>query len=230
MTPIMTALEEIFNFITSSDSGTPETNIISHFSSFEKQTIQSHINTLIKTKRVEIVQNAPSLSYKKVAPPEEHIIYNLIKSSNGLWLRDIKLKTNLNHILITKILKQMENKKLIKAVKNVKSNRKVYVLYDAKIGDDLLGGIWFSEGEVDSEFVDEIGWVVLAFLLQNTDLCDDKTLKNIFEIKTFLEASKIAKVEIKNEDLEVLLKVMEYDGLIQEIIDGNEIKYRALIK
>lgn len=38
----------------------------------------------------------------------------------GIWIRDIRYKTNLNHTqTLNKILKNLESKKLIKAVKSV---------------------------------------------------------------------------------------------------------------
>jgi len=39
--------------------------------------------------------------------------------NKGIWIRDIRMKSNLNMIQLNKILKNLETKKLIKAVKSV---------------------------------------------------------------------------------------------------------------
>ena len=49
--------------------------------------------------------------------PEPHLLVSLVPA--GIWSRDIRFKSNLPLTEINKILKNLESKKLIKAVKSV---------------------------------------------------------------------------------------------------------------
>ena len=57
---------------------------------------------------------------------EEKIVYEIIEESGnkGLWIRDIRVKSNLVQTQLNKVLKALESKKLIKAVKSVNANKK----------------------------------------------------------------------------------------------------------
>lgn len=52
---------------------------------------------------------------------QEKIIYQVIESAGnkGIWMRDIRHRCNLMLTEVNKILKNLESKKLIKAVKSV---------------------------------------------------------------------------------------------------------------
>ena len=89
---------------------------------------------------------------------EEKLVYQVIEDSSnkGIWIRDIRFKSNLPHKQISKILKTLESKKLIKSVKSVSAARKkVYMLYDIVPDESLTGGAWYSnDQEFETEFVD----------------------------------------------------------------------------
>ena len=65
----------------------------------------------------------PSKSNDKLkgADNEERIVYAIIEEAGnkGIWMRDIRYKSNLMPTMLAKILKQLEGKKMIKAVKSV---------------------------------------------------------------------------------------------------------------
>lgn len=52
---------------------------------------------------------------------EERVVYSIIEEAGnkGIWIRDIRYKSNLMMTQLNKILKSLETKKLIKAVKSV---------------------------------------------------------------------------------------------------------------
>lgn len=52
---------------------------------------------------------------------DEKVVYAIIEDagSKGIWIRDIRFKSNLNPTILTKVLKSLETKKRIKAVKSV---------------------------------------------------------------------------------------------------------------
>lgn len=57
----------------------------------------------------------------KGADNEEKVVYNLIEEAGnkGIWIRDIRIRSNLANTQLTKVLKNLESKKVIKAVKCV---------------------------------------------------------------------------------------------------------------
>lgn len=52
---------------------------------------------------------------------EEKVVYKIIEEAGnkGIWIRDIRFKSNLNMTQLNKVLKSLETKKYIKAVKSV---------------------------------------------------------------------------------------------------------------
>lgn len=67
------------------------------------------------------LKNQSSKQVVKGADNEEKVVYNLIEeaANKGIWIREIRNQSNLTNPQLTKILKNLESKKLIKAVKCV---------------------------------------------------------------------------------------------------------------
>lgn len=80
---------------------------------------------------MELYQNKNKLLYKykdlsksattKGLDCEEKVVFQLIEEAGnkGIWIRDIRHKSNLNMTQLNKVLKSLETKKCIKAVKSV---------------------------------------------------------------------------------------------------------------
>lgn len=99
---------------------------------------------------------------------DEKIVFQCIKTADnkGIWTKDLKTRTNLHQAVITKVLRSLESKKLIKSVKSVKNaTRKVYMLAKLEPSVDLTGGPWFSENELDSEFIEEMCKICYRYIL-----------------------------------------------------------------
>jgi transcription initiation factor IIE alpha subunit len=61
----------------------------------------------------------------------------------GIWTKDLKSRTNLQQTHITKILRTLDQRKLIKSVKSVASaNRKVYMAFEVEPAREITGGAW----------------------------------------------------------------------------------------
>ena len=64
-------------------------------------------------------------------------------SATGLWTKDMKFKTNLQQPQITKILKVLEGRSLVKAIKPVNQpSKKFYMLFDLDPAREITGGAW----------------------------------------------------------------------------------------
>ena len=114
---------------------------------------------------------------------EERLVYQIIEDSGnkGIWIRDIRIKSNLGQTHIAKIVKTLESKKLIKSVKSVQaSKKKVYMLYDVTPDESLTGGAWYSDQEFESEFVEVLNQHCYKFLQRKVSIFFFFFLINLF--------------------------------------------------
>ncbi|XP_071381993.1 DNA-directed RNA polymerase III subunit RPC6 isoform X2 [Centroberyx affinis] len=89
------------------------------------------INKLLSLGQLDLLRNSTGLLYRmkdaqtaskmKGSDNQEKLVYQIIEDAGnkGIWSRDIRFKSNLPLTEINKILKNLESKKLIKAVKSV---------------------------------------------------------------------------------------------------------------
>ena len=95
------------------------------------------------------------------------ILAHILISIPGIWIRDIRNKSNLGLTQVNKILKVLESKRLIKAVKSVQaSKKKVYMLFDLVPDESVTGGAWYCDQDFETEFVDVLNQHCLRFLQQ----------------------------------------------------------------
>ncbi|KAG5459815.1 MAG: RNA polymerase Rpc34 subunit-domain-containing protein, partial [Olpidium bornovanus] len=93
----------------------------------------------------------------------DKMIYNVIRESDneGVWTKIIKNKTNLHQNVVTKCIKSLTHKGFIKAVKSVKVAAPsllffVYMLAEITPSHETTGGVWFTDSELDTEFVNRL--------------------------------------------------------------------------
>lgn len=90
----------------------------------------------------------------------------------GIWTRDIKVATNIPQHTLTKTLKILEQRSLVKSVRSVVSkSKKLYMLYDVMPAKEITGGPWYSDQEFDHEFVAELGNFVVQ-VVRSTGIMD----------------------------------------------------------
>ncbi|KAM4021766.1 LOW QUALITY PROTEIN: DNA-directed RNA polymerase III subunit RPC6-like [Anomaloglossus baeobatrachus] len=140
------------------------------------------INRLLSIGQLDLLRNGTGLLYRlkvqtaskmKGSDNQEKLVYQIIEDAGnkGIWSRDIRYKSNLPLTEINKILKNMESKKLIKAVKSVAaSKKKVYMLYNVQPDRSLTGGAWYSDQHFESEFVEVLNQQWFQFIY--TTRCD----------------------------------------------------------
>ncbi|XP_053880095.1 DNA-directed RNA polymerase III subunit RPC6 isoform X2 [Malaclemys terrapin pileata] len=184
------------------------------------------INRLLSVGQLDLLRSNTGLLYRikesqnagkmKGSDNQEKLVYQIIEdaANKGIWSRDIRYKSNLPLTEINKILKNLESKKLIKAVKSVAaSKKKVYMLYNLQPDRSVTGGAWYSDQDFESEFVEVL----------NQQCCK------------FLQT----KVELSMEDIETILNTLIYDGKVEMTIiaakegtvgsvDGHMKLYRAV--
>lgn len=188
--------------------------------SYVKQDIVQSINRLLKEGQIEILMKNDILIYRykdpakkstapKGADNEERIVYSIIEEADnkGIWIRDIRVKSNLIMTQLNKILKNLESRKLIKAVKSVNaSKKKVYMLYNMEPDRTITGGAWYQDQDFEAEFVDILNQQSLRYLqtrLENAKKANDGPLSTkkmacctVKQVHTFISELGISKVSL----------------------------------
>lgn len=153
-----------------------------------------------------------------------------IKGSDnrGIWTKDLKTRTNLHQTILNKILKSLEiTKKLIKSIRNVKNpTRKVYMLSGLNPSAEITGGPWFSETELDVEFINELCRVILRYIESKSFSSNSEKLlpvsnlnyPNLSQVHEFISSSGITSTELGFDDVRMLLNRLIFDGNIEKII------------
>ncbi|XP_015584828.1 DNA-directed RNA polymerase III subunit RPC6 [Cephus cinctus] len=178
----------------------------------------------------------------KGADNEEKIVYTIIEEAGnkGIWIRDIRFKSNLMPTQLNKILKSLETKKFIKAVKSVAaSKKKVYMLYNLEPDRSVTGGAWYQDQDFEAEFVDVLNQQCYRFLEQKRKETKDCrggpiaarniTFATSREVWKFISDLGISKVKLSVDDLEMILNTLIYDGKVEKTLsnDGTYL-YRAV--
>ncbi|KAH0514629.1 Protein transport protein Sec23B [Microtus ochrogaster] len=170
-------------------------------------------------------------SKMKGSDNQEKLVYQIIEDAGnkGIWSRDIRYKSNLPLTEINKILKNLESKKLIKAVKSVAaSKKKVYMLYNLQPDRSVTGGAWYSDQDFESEFVEVLNQQCFKFLQtkaetareskQNPMIQRNSSFASSHEVWKYICELGISKVELSMEDIETILNTLIYDGKVEMTI------------
>jgi DNA-directed RNA polymerase III subunit RPC6 len=130
---------------------------------------------------------------------------------SGIWTRDIKIATNIPQHSLTKSLKILEQRCLIKSVRSVTSkSKKLYMLYELTPTKEITGGPWYTDQEFDHEFVDELG----NFIVRQVSLAGMLDLQNVNDR---VRISGITKIELSLEELELVVQTLIYDGRLEVV-------------
>ncbi|AFN83826.1 DNA-directed RNA polymerase III subunit C34 [Encephalitozoon romaleae SJ-2008] len=230
-------MKSVLDFIRSRPEGVVEEDLSLEFPKMSKVDIARELNECLKRQEISLFRDKGVLYYKP-SPVNiddyELTIYNLVSQSGneGVWLKVIKDKTNMPHNLIGKVLRSMESKRIIKSVKCLKNNRKVYVLYDEVPSEEITGGIWFQDNDVDAECVTRVLEIIQLFLEKrlngNLELPEYEDNPALEEIMSYVKNLNILSVPLRAEDLETLVDILVFDGKVEKLHSGSVTRYRAL--
>lgn len=132
----------------------------------------------------------------------------------GIWIRTLKLGTRLQQQQLTKILKRLENRRLIKAVKSVAfKNRKMYMLFDLVPSKDVTGGPWYTEQELDQDFIDGIAQFVVR-VLQRAPLTR-------VQLAQAIAKAGVAHVSLGPQEVQQILDILIYDGKVERAPEAS---------
>uniref|UniRef100_A0A7S0UN05 DNA-directed RNA polymerase III subunit RPC6 n=1 Tax=Polytomella parva TaxID=51329 RepID=A0A7S0UN05_9CHLO len=150
--------------------------------------------------------------------PEELLVYQEIQKggSRGVWTKDLRRKTNLTQPIVTKILKTLESRRLIKDVKNVNNpSRKLYMLYELEPSNEVTGGAWYTENQFDAEFIDVLREACYRYIVMEKDV-------TVNRVADFIRSRGFSKVDLRVEDIKTILYTLVCDGIV-DVIDPDEL-------
>lgn len=237
--------KEIMELVLAYDSGISEAELSRTMSSTSVEVRMNAINALTNEGRVQLCKRGSDLIYRAIDQKtinnhsavfntnisiEERAVYQVVEraGNKGIWNREIRNQTKLPMNQMTKVLKNLETKKIIKAVKSVTaSKKKLYMLYGLEPDKSVTGGAWYSGTEFESEYVQILHEQCYAFVKRrstpaadsNVDFVESRNLSLVSssEVKEYIENLKISNVQLTLQDIEMVLETVVFDGLIEKI-------------
>ncbi|ODV69990.1 34-kDa subunit of RNA polymerase III (C) [Hyphopichia burtonii NRRL Y-1933] len=178
---------------------------------------------------------------------DEAMIYSYIEASGreGIWTKTIKAKTNLHQHIVVRCLKSLEGQRYIKSIKSVKHpTRKIYMLYNLQPSIEVTGGPWFTDSELDTEFIDSLTTVIWRFVASKsypTVFQPPSSNTNVFQssfpathtgyinlesIMEFITSNRITNIELAVHDIRALCDVLIYEDKLELVVDTADL-YKA---
>ncbi|KAI9460653.1 RNA polymerase Rpc34 subunit-domain-containing protein [Boletus coccyginus] len=177
------------------------------------------------------------MDVKKDMSGEEAMVLGHIQASGneGIWTKHLKAKTELHQTVIDRCLKSLVHKQLVKSIKAVRHpTRKIYMLAHLEPSVELTGGPWYTDNELDTEFIKLLSTACLHYIRDRSfpkqsgkrhshsqqrlyAIGAAPSYPSAQQIQHFLSKSKITETELGVEHVEMLLRVLELDGDIEKI-------------
>lgn len=222
------------------DDGISEAELSKTMSTVSVESRKDAINALMNDGKIQLCRKGSELVFRAInsdhsalrsanTSVEEKAVFKVIENAGnkGIWNREIRNATKLPLNQMSKILKNLETKKLIKAVKSVTaSKKKLYMLYGLEPDKSVTGGAWYSGTEFESEYVQVLHEQCYQFVKRRLVTIDDgkdfvearnASLVSSSEVKDFIDNSKISNVKLTLQDIEMVLETIVFDGLIEKI-------------
>jgi DNA-directed RNA polymerase III subunit RPC6 len=102
---------------------------------------------------------------------EQEAVYSLIDEAGdeGIWSKTIKAKTNLHDSTFTGCIKHLSSKSMISEMKSVEHpTRKMYIKSSLSPSDRATGGPWYTDGELDEEFIETAMKLLFDYVKKRT--------------------------------------------------------------
>ena len=186
---------------------------------------------------------------KSTMSAEEALVYSYIESSGreGIWSKTIKARTNLHQHVVLKCLKSLESQRYVKSVKSVKHpTRKIYMLYHLQPSIEVTGGPWFTDSELDVEFINSLLTIVWRFVSECTYPGGFSNFQNgsqgalyapgiknycsLEDILQFIEQAQVANVQLNLGDIRSLCEVLVYDKLERVLHDHYRVTLSSVMQ
>lgn len=196
--------------------------------------LERALNLLLSKGRLRIFEEGDVLYYKPISSEdatkfrglgaEDRLIFSLIEAegNNGIWIRYIKTRSRLPQSTITKALRTLMDRRLIKEVKSIK-NHKVYMLFDVEPSHEVIGNVFMGPGrEMDSEFVAIMCRQCFYFI-------KDNPYTTLAAIADFIQTGGWCTVSLRTEDVELVVNALIFDGKVEKSRPPQSSEYSGTI-
>lgn len=98
-------------------------------------------------------------------------MYGLIDEAGdeGIWSKTIKARSNLHDAVFRSAIKHLESKSMISDMKSVEHpTRKMYIKSSIRPSDRATGGPWYTDGELDEEFISMMMNILYEYIKKKT--------------------------------------------------------------
>ncbi|KIP03161.1 hypothetical protein PHLGIDRAFT_130315 [Phlebiopsis gigantea 11061_1 CR5-6] len=177
------------------------------------------------------------LEAKKDLSGEETLVFGHIQAAGneGIWTKHIKVKTELHQTVIDRCLKSLTQKKLVKCISGSVQHptRKIYMLFHLEPSTEMTGGPWYTDKELDTEFIKLLTAACLKFIRDRSfprsrpgDAAQQRLLyppaaapayPTAAQVQAFLNKSRITETQLSVEHVEMLLHVLVLDGDVEKV-------------
>lgn len=218
----------------------------------EPNVIAASINTLSQKKLIQFFTKGEQLIIRLSIKTEsgddntETVVLEIISSAGniGIWVQEITKKSNIPNVLLTKVLKTLENKKRIKSIKSVTaSKKKRYMLYDLVPDVSITGGIFYQNQEFDINLVEVLDDQCYKFIEKKHTTAKENNIINPIQareastvsshdVQRHIKDLQILNVEIPLEEIERVLYALVLDRKINKVLKNgvNFYRYKPQIK
>lgn len=247
-----TIVDKIIELVTEFPQGVSDKVLIANMPTVDPKARAMMINKLLMAEKIDLFNGKDGLLYRKREPSkagsiagdqEEKVVFKIIEGAGnvGVWIRDIRAKSNLGQTQLNKVLKNLEMKNLIKSVKSVNaSKKKVYMLFNLQPDQSVTGGAWYGpDNNFESEFVEVMNQQCYRMLYQKLESAQAQhnnpmavktaSMVTLGEVVKAVSDLGISKVSLNEVEIEKILKTVVYDGKAEkcESLDGKTL-YRAV--
>lgn len=171
-----------------------------------------------KRKRPDLNSTADHLT------EHERLLYDAIRSKQGMGMssEDVKSETNVPANLVSKSLKSLQTKNLIKVVVNIQSKGwKHYMASEFEPSKQISGGAWYAGGSLDTEFI---------------TLVREQCVKHVFRLKLatlegvsdLIRRSGVFAVDLSNQQIEEIMKALVLDNEITELKSNGSGEFASI--
>jgi len=102
---------------------------------------------------------------------EQAAVYGMIDEAGeeGIWTKSIKQRLNLHDAVFRSAVKHLESRNMIADMKSVEHpTRKMYIKSSLRPSDRATGGPWYTDGELDEEFINTIMQILYEYVKKRT--------------------------------------------------------------
>ncbi len=223
----------------------------------DKKNLIVAVNKLSKARRMEM-QRSITGEIEYVMKTEEHaskylgltedhmkVIQEIkLRGNRGIFKRELKQITGFLPCTLTRLIKTLESRNIIKAVKTITSkNMNLYMMSEIAPSREQTGGPWYTDQvsfylafcmvcvfkfcgfakEFDVALVEKLsGWMYKAIKGNENRNGAETTLSNMAK---HLNDSKVLTVELSVSDLKLLMKKLVYENKIEPIAKQKHLPF-----